>query len=249
MKTEWDYTNLAKAYLKRPSYSADAIESMIKITQLGSSHSVCDVGAGVAHLTMDLNKYFGSIKAVEPNDAMRELGANRTINLKNISWSEGTGEDTRMPSNTFDMVTFGSSFNVCNQSEALAETSRILKSKGWFACMWNHRILSDPIQSKIETIIKENIPNFDYGKRREDQTEVIKNSSHFSKIIKLEGDVTHSQSKADIVEAWSSHASLERQAGDKFESIINMISKYLDELNSSEIVFPYKTLIWLAQSN
>ena len=58
MKPEWDYTNLAKAYLKRPSYSADAIESMIKFTQLGSSHSVCDVGAGVAHLTMDLNKYF-----------------------------------------------------------------------------------------------------------------------------------------------------------------------------------------------
>ena len=51
------------------------------------------------------------------------------------------------------------------------------------------------------------------------------------------------------MEAWSSHASLERQAGDKFESIINMISKYLDELNSSEIVVPYKTLIWLAQSN
>ena len=249
MRTEWDYTNLAKAYLKRPSYSGEAVEAMIKITQLGSSHSVCDVGAGVAHLTLDLNNYFGSIKAVEPNNAMRELGASRTGNLKNISWSEGTGEDTRMPSNTFDMVTFGSSFNVCNQSEALAETSRILKPKGWFACMWNHRILSDPTQSKIETIIKENIPNFDYGRRREDQTEVIKNSYLFSKIIKLEGDVSHTQSRADIVEAWASHASLERQAGDKFESIINMISKYLDGLNLPEIVIPYKTRIWLAQSN
>ena len=61
MRTEWDYTNLAKAYLKRPSYSGEAVEAMIKITQLGSSHSVCDVGAGVAHLTLDLNNYFGSI--------------------------------------------------------------------------------------------------------------------------------------------------------------------------------------------
>ena len=31
MKTEWDYTNLAEAYLKRPEYAGDASSEMLKI--------------------------------------------------------------------------------------------------------------------------------------------------------------------------------------------------------------------------
>lgn len=30
MKTEWDYTNLAEAYLKRPDYSSDAIKKNVE---------------------------------------------------------------------------------------------------------------------------------------------------------------------------------------------------------------------------
>ncbi len=31
MKTEWDYTNLAEAYLKRPDYAQSAIDKMLEI--------------------------------------------------------------------------------------------------------------------------------------------------------------------------------------------------------------------------
>ena len=34
MKTEWDYTNLANAYLKRPEYASEAIEKMFKIVNI-----------------------------------------------------------------------------------------------------------------------------------------------------------------------------------------------------------------------
>ena len=30
MKTEWDYTNLADAYLKRPDYAPEAIKKMLE---------------------------------------------------------------------------------------------------------------------------------------------------------------------------------------------------------------------------
>ena len=39
---------------------------------------------------------------------------------------------------------------------------------GWFACMWNHRDVEDPIQKNIENIITSFIPNYDYGLRRQD---------------------------------------------------------------------------------
>ena len=34
IKTEWDYTKLADAYIKRPNYSEEAIEKMLVIAGL-----------------------------------------------------------------------------------------------------------------------------------------------------------------------------------------------------------------------
>ena len=73
MRTEWDCPKLAEAYLKRPDYSNSAIEAMTKIMSVTSEMSACDIGAGVAHLTLKLQPKFSKIDAVEPNDQMREI--------------------------------------------------------------------------------------------------------------------------------------------------------------------------------
>ena len=151
MQTDWDYTALADAYLKRPDYSDAAIDAMLKIAQTPAGALVCDVGAGVAHLTLMLAARGFNVRAVEPNDAMRENGRKRTASLGNVTWSEGVGEATGQAAATFELVTFGSSFNVCDRGAALRETARILRPRGWFACLWNHRDLEDPIQARAES--------------------------------------------------------------------------------------------------
>jgi ubiquinone/menaquinone biosynthesis C-methylase UbiE len=145
------------------------------------------------------------------------------------------------------MVTFGSSFNVCDRQLVLKETSRILKSRGWFACMWNHRQLEDPIQAKIEAIIKERVAGYGYGTRREDQTEIINASGLFGPVVHLDAPVLHEQTIAECVEAWRSHATLERQAGKVFPQVVDAIQKYLISLNTPTIQIPYATNIWVAQ--
>lgn len=247
MKTEWEYTHLAQAYLKRPDYSDNAIDTMLKNAGVKAGAHFCDIGAGVAHLTLKLLDRKMEVDAVEPNDAMRELGIQRTQNREGITWHEGTGEETGQSSSTFDMVTFGSSFNVTDRAKALLETQRILKDKGWVAAMWNHRDLEDPIQDKIESLIKNTVPEYNYGTRREDQTQVIKDSGLFREVIKVEGDVTHQQSLSDVVEAWRSHATLQRQAGELFNTVVDKIEKYLRSLNQETITVPYTTRIWQAQ--
>ena len=82
MKTEWDYTNLADAYLKRPDYSEIAIDSMIKLTDIVENDKICDVGAGVAHLTLMLAKRKFNVSAIEPNDAMRKMELKEQYLLK-----------------------------------------------------------------------------------------------------------------------------------------------------------------------
>ena len=145
------------------------------------------------------------------------------------------------------MVTFGSSFNVCDRPKALEEAARILVPRGWFACMWNHRSLVDPIQEKIESIIKSYISNYGYGTRREDQTSVIENNRLFGPVIHLEAKVVHEQTTGACLEALRSHATLERQASKKFEEIIMGIGNYLNSLKRDSIKIPYTTQIWVAQ--
>ncbi len=247
MKTNWDYTKLANAYLKRPNYSDVAIDAMLAVANLKTG-KVCDVGAGVAHLTLMLASRGLEVTAIEPNDAMRTNGIKRTTLLPNVRWLEGTGEDTGQANSVFDMVTFGSSFNVCDRSSALKEAARILRPKGWFACMWNHRQLQDPIQSQIEAIIKVHVKDYGYGSRREDQTTVINSSGLFGPIVHLDSQVIHEQTVVECVEAWRSHATLARQAGDSFLSVVAAIADYLEGLGAKTLQIPYSTNIWIAQS-
>ncbi|MFM9381260.1 class I SAM-dependent methyltransferase [Pseudomonas sp. UV AK001] len=247
MKTEWDYTTLADAYLKRPDYADAAIDAMLSIAGAEQGDKFCDVGAGVAHLTLMLAARGLDVTAVEPNDAMRANGIKRTAELGNVKWHEGTGEATGQATQAFDMVTFGSSFNVCDRQQALKETARILKPRGWFACMWNHRNLEDPIQARIEAIIKERVPGYGYGTRREDQTAVIDASELFGPVVHLDARVIHEQSIEECLEAWRSHATLERQAGANFHEVISAIDDYLKGLKTPSIQIPYSTNIWVAQ--
>lgn len=247
MKTEWDYTNLAEAYLKRPDYADAAIDGMLSIAGAEKGDKFCDVGAGVAHLTLMLAARGLDVIAVEPNNAMRANGIKRSKRFPNVQWVEGTGENTGQKTNALDMVTFGSSFNVCDRLAALKETARILKPRGWFACMWNHRQLDDPVQSRIEAIIKEYVAGYGYGIRREDQTAVIDSSGLFSPVVHLDSRVIHQQTIAECVEAWRSHATLERQAGSLFGQVVAAIEKYLVSLRTPSIQIPYSTNIWIAQ--
>ena len=94
MKTNWDYTELAKAYLKRPEYSSEAISTLLSETGIKDGNICCDVGAGVAHLTLKLARKNIYVDAVEPNNEMRKYGKMRTKDFSNVKWFEGTGEET-----------------------------------------------------------------------------------------------------------------------------------------------------------
>lgn len=248
MKTEWDYSSLAAAYVKRPDYSTAAIDEMVAITGVRPGDPVCDIGAGVAHLTLQLLRHGLAVTAVEPNDAMRALGQSRTEGRSGISWHEGTGEATGQPTGAFALTTFGSSFNVTDRVAALRESARLLRPGGWFVCMWNHRDIEDPTQRLIEEAIRAEIAGYAYGTRREDQTAVIDACGLFGPVRQIEGEVAHTQTVADCLEAWRSHATLQRQAGDRFPAVIDRIAAVLAS-TGDPLRVPYTTRMWLARVN
>jgi ubiquinone/menaquinone biosynthesis C-methylase UbiE len=247
MKTEWDYTLLADAYVKRCDYAGVALDQMLALVGARPGDHVCDIGAGAAHLTLPLLDRGLRVTAVEPNDAMRAQGMARTRGRAGVTWAEGSAEETGQPAGAFALVTFGSSFNVTDRTAALHESARILKPQGWFACMWNHRDILDSVQSAIEGVILDHLPDYDYGSRREDQSDVITASGLFRDVRTVSGSVTHRQTIDDCVKAWRSHATLSRQAGDRFQEIVAAIERLLRSRGASHIDTPYTTRIWLAQ--
>ena len=247
MKTDWDYTNHASAYLHRPSYSEEAISKFVEAAGLKSGDPVCDVGAGCAHLTIPLAERGFNVTAIEPNDDMRAHGMERTKDYSNVRWVEATMEETTMEDNAFAATTFGSCFGVTDRANTLHEMKRILKDGGWFACMWNHRDFSDTLQSEIENHIRTSIEGYDYGVRRADQTDAINESGLFTEVMKVEAPILHKQSAESWIEAWRSHMTLKRQAKEQFGQIVDHIEKIVRQLNQDVLDLPYVTRMYYAQ--
>jgi len=247
VKVTWDYTEHASHYDKRADYSDQAIVELLRAIECTPAIPVAEVGAGTGKLTKELLKHGLTVRSVEPNDAMRAIGIQNTAG-GSATWSVGTGESTGLQSASAHAVLFGSSFNVVDQGLTLIEVSRVLKPRGWFGCMWNHRDLNDPVQQQIESIIKSRIADYSYGSRREDPTSVIASSKLFSPTKTIERSFHWQMPKDDIIVAWRSHATLKRQAGSDstFAAIIKNISNYLDGLPAL-IDVPYTTRIYYAQ--
>ncbi|MCP4047242.1 MAG: methyltransferase domain-containing protein [Gammaproteobacteria bacterium] len=243
----WDYTELADSYHKRPNYPAKIINEIIDHTDLKYGDSVCDMGAGTGNLSLLLAEIGLHVQALEPNLAMFERGVQSTRHKTAISWVNTTAEDSRLISSTYDMVSFGSSFNVVDRATALQESRRICKPGAWLMTIWNHRDLDDPLQRRIETCIKEKIQNYDYGLRRLDQRKYLLESGLFSQVDSFECAMPVKQAVDDVLVAWRSHATLKRQAGDGFNDIILEIATLLREHGSEDLEIPYASRAWVAR--
>lgn len=246
----WDYTKHAKYYSYRPNYAPKSIDMLIALASDKGAKSikVADIGAGTGNLSIMLLERGCEVVSVEPNDAMREIGLERTKGQK-IEWVRATGVDSTLKSGSFDWVTFGSSFNVMDRVEALKEAHRLLKENCYFSCMWNHRDLKDKIQEAAENVIMEIVPNYTRGVRREDQRPIIEEHKElFDNILYLEEDFYFHQSLENYLNAWKSvknpYWDLETKEG---QEIFANITAKMQEALPKEFDIKYTTRCWSAR--
>ena len=249
IKTNWDYTKLAKHYDLRADYSEKLINKILKNINCKPNYPVADIGAGTGKLTKLLCKNNLIVSAVEPNKNMSFYGRKNTKLYRNVNWSAGTGEETGLKSNSIYSVFFGSSFNTVNYKKTFKEIKRVLIDNGFFCCMWNHRYLNNIHQKEIEKIIKLNISNYQYGDRRIDYTKLLKKENSLKGVRKISQRFSVKIKKIDFINAWKSHGTLLRNCKnrDQFNRIIKSITIYVEALKKNYVDVPYDNVAYVAQ--
>lgn len=244
MRVDWDYSGLAEAYTKRPAYASPAFDDCAVLRDLASNAVACDVGAGTGNLTTLLAARGLRVVACEPNADMRRVGRRRTRPFGDVRWVGAYAERMPLRSDACALVSFGSSLNVTERGRSLREAARILRPGGGLICAWNHRSLEDPLQRAIQEVIERYVPSFSHGTRRADQAPVIDASGAFGKVTCIEEPFLARTSRADCMEAWRTHLSLARQAGEIFPRILSDVWGLLDEGRGPDLQIPYVTRLW-----
>jgi ubiquinone/menaquinone biosynthesis C-methylase UbiE len=240
---EWDYSALAAHYDSRADYAPPALDAAVSAMGLLPGDAVADVGAGTGKLARPLAERGLVVHAIEPNAEMRTYGIRNTSGLP-VDWRDGRGEQTGLADRCVRAVWFGSSFNVVDQQATLKECRRVVSPSGWFCCLWNHRDLSDPLQARIEDVIRAAVPAYEYGTRRGDPTGTLAAAGLFEDIRPFSSSFSTRMSRAAVMDAWRSHATLARQAGAALGGILDAIAA---ELSSDVIDVPYTTQGWYAR--
>lgn len=240
----WDYTLLAADYDRRPDYHPGLLDEVIGQFALGGDDCVLDVGAGTGKLSSVLCRHSAQVIACEPNAAMRARGRHNTRTLP-IRWLAASGESLPLAAASVGAVCYGSSFNVLDAASALSEATRVLRRGGWWMAAWNHRDLDDPLQRQVEAIIHRWIPGFDYGRRRRSPAADLAAHGGLELRGQREARFVVELPAAQWIGAWRSHATLQSQAGDRFEAVLVDLSDLLAGCETLQV--PYYTRVWWAQ--
>lgn len=252
VKAQWDYSLHAEYYRYRPNYAPAAIARLVeRVGARAPGFLTADVGAGTGNLSLLLlGQGVRPLVAIEPNQEMRVRGQAVTRGQP-VVWLIGTGEVTHLGDDSVDWFAMGSSFNTTDRERCLAEARRVLRPGGWFTCMWNHRELErDPIQRRVEGIIRRRVPDYTHGTRREDQTGVIARSGLFDPPEALAVEQEVERGLEEYLGAWRSvknpHWDLATPAGQAlFEALCQDIR---DEVGAdARLRMVYTTRAWTAR--
>jgi ubiquinone/menaquinone biosynthesis C-methylase UbiE len=148
------FSDRAETYAKyRPGYPEEMLQFLEAL--VAPPATVADIGSGTGILTRQLLKSGYDVWAVEPNEAMRTAAERRLSGYPACRSIDGTAEATTLEDRAIDLITCAQAFHWFDRGQTRLEFSRILKSDGWIALLWNERQEASPINRAYDELLKE----------------------------------------------------------------------------------------------
>jgi ubiquinone/menaquinone biosynthesis C-methylase UbiE len=130
-----DFTYLAQDYVHRTGYSLSVLGAMLVHTGLDTPAAVIvDVGAGTGKLAEGPIALGLSGFAVEPNDAMQQIGR-ACAGDSPFEWRRGRTEALDLPDCSADGILIGSAFQWTEAVKAVTECHHVLRPGGYFSAL------------------------------------------------------------------------------------------------------------------
>jgi ubiquinone/menaquinone biosynthesis C-methylase UbiE len=237
------FSNRVENYEKyRPNYPNEIINFLNTKIQLDKEDIIADIGSGTgisAKLFLDNgNEVYG----IEPNAEMRSAGEKSLIHYTNFHSLDASSEDTKLESESVDVITSGQAFHWFEPEATKKEFLRILKPDGFVVIFNNRRKFSDsPFMNEYMKLISKysetefsnslntDLPNF-FGLKIIHE-EVFSNPQVFS-LGRLKGDLV-------------SYSYIPNEEDPKFNNMISefelLFEKYSD---NGALIFEYETVLY-----
>lgn len=135
----------------RPGYPARLVRWLVERMGIGPDRIVVDLAAGTGKLTRLLYDTGATVIAVEPVAAM--LGVLRTATAGRVPAVAATAQALPFAARCVDAITVAQAFHWFATPDALGEMARVLRPDGHIALVWNRRLLDDPLQAELSTIL------------------------------------------------------------------------------------------------
>ncbi|GMU43480.1 MAG: hypothetical protein AMXMBFR25_14660 [Lysobacterales bacterium] len=239
----WDYAALAPHYELRADYCADTVCDLLDACGVARLAPAVDIGAGTGRLTRLLLARGHRVEAVEPCAPMRAIGIGLTRGA--VRWHAADGAATGLPAGSAALVAFGSSFNVLAPAAAIAETLRLLGGRGHALLLWNHRDFDDPLQARVEALLRARAPTYRGGRRREDPLPDWRASGALRGVRRAQGRLRVRQPLARFVEGFRAHGTLLRHLVGPLDELLAALHTALaPDCADGHIEVPFDTRAW-----
>lgn len=248
-----NFSEVAELYPRRPPYSRRLLQILAgQVKNLTENPTFADIGAGTGAIAYALAEMGLSGYAVEPDSKMVAAGQRLGPTYPSVTWIGARGECTGLVGNSLDWVCYGTSFHWTNTSEALRESMRILRPRGFFTiAVILTDLESDPFQIEIENRIRDIAPALRRARptiiaQMETYEALLNQYPGLGRCISLATTEAISMSEEQYVDYWASSLDIPSQVCPQtWNSILQMIGETFRSRQPASLRF--RSMAWHAQ--
>ena len=243
------FSSRAEDYARyRPDYPQAAIDLLAARAGLSASATVADVGSGTGILTERLLASGAQVFGVEPNDAMRAAAEARLGTRPRFHSVAGTAEATTLAPESIDLWVAGQAFHWFDVPRSRQEALRVLRGGGWAALLWNERpAQADAFLADYEALLLEHAA--DYAKITASRADEASMRQFFGGAPELAAFPNRQSLDFAGLKGRLMSSSYAPEAGHPQHEpmMAGLRAVFERHARRGAIVFPYRTLVYLAQ--